>query len=286
MRALSIVLLTAGCAFALSGAPASVGVVRSYGEFKVDGASVRGNSTLLAGDVVESTTANATANVGTAEVTLLPSSRAAVYTDHTTLQKGTAIFKGTSHALDAGTLHVVPTSANSLVGVGYNDLKSVTVSAQSGGADVFSSGGVLLASVAPGASLAFEPLSAGAASGAAGQADANAPVHLKGKLIKERDEKEKKDKYFVIMDGKKYEVTSTTLNLNSYVGKVITATAAVVTVTAVATVVTVSTISVVAAVAAAGLSTAAIAGIVVAGATGGIVGGLGASGAFSSASTK
>jgi hypothetical protein len=71
----------------LSGAPSSIGIVRSYGEFRVDGAAIRGNSTLMAGDVVETMAMNTTINLGATEVTLLPESRAALYADHTTLQR-------------------------------------------------------------------------------------------------------------------------------------------------------------------------------------------------------
>lgn len=275
MRVLWSSFLIIGCALALSGASTSIGVVRSYGEFKVDGAAVRGNSTLLTGDVVESTTMNATANVGNAEVTLLPASRVTVYKDHTTLQTGTTMLRGTSHSVEAGTLRVVPSEAHSLVTVGYNDKKVISISTHAGAAEVFTSNGQLLASLNSGGALAFEPgTGAGSSASGARQAAANAPVQLHGTVTA------KDGKYFVLMDGKLYEVTSSTIKLSSYLGKVIDATASIVSVTPDLTVVAVNTVTSAAAAAGAGLSAATII-VIVGAATAGIVGGLAASGSFS-----
>ena len=275
MRVLWSSFLIFGCALALSGASTSIGVVRSYGEFKVDGAAVRGNSTLLTGDVVESATMNATANVGNAEVTLLPASRVTVYKDHTTLQKGTTMLRGASHSVEAGSLRVVPSEAHSLVTVGYNDKKVITISTHAGAAEVFTSNGQLLASLNPGGALAFEPgTGTGARDSGARQAGANPPVQLHGTLTA------KDGKYFVMMDGKLYEVTSSTIKLSSYVGKVIDATASIVSVTPDLTVVAINTVTAAAAAAGAGLSAVAIVVIVGAG-TAAVLGGLAASGSFS-----
>ena len=42
-----------GCLVLLIAGPASIGVVQSTGEFRVDGSAIRGNSTLFEGSVVE-----------------------------------------------------------------------------------------------------------------------------------------------------------------------------------------------------------------------------------------
>lgn len=166
MRTFSCALLIAGCMFSLSGAPSSIGIVRSYGEFKVDGAAVSGNSTLMAGNVVETMAMNTTINLGATELTLMPESRAALYSDHTTLQRGTTLLRGaSSHALEAGNLRIVPTSAHSLVEVGYSDRKLITISARTGAANVFTASGELVASLNPGSALAFEPTSGASGSG-------------------------------------------------------------------------------------------------------------------------
>jgi hypothetical protein len=273
--------LIAGCMFPASGAPSSIGIVRSYGEFRVDGAAVRGNSTLVAGDVVETMAMNTTVNLGATEITLLPESRAALYSNHTTLQRGTTLLRGaSSHALEAGNLRIVGTSPHSLVQVGYSDRKLITISAHAGAANVFTSSGELLASLNPGGSLAFEPAS-GASGLGSGQATANAGATVKGKLTK------KNGAYFVISDdGKTYEITSTTVNLDQYVGKVVTAAGSVVSSSGGVTVVTVASVSVASVAAGAGLSAGAVTAIVVGGAAAGTLGGLAAAGSFSGKSAS
>jgi len=273
--------LIAGCMISVSGAPSSIGIVRSYGEFRVDGAAVRGNSTLMAGDVVETMSMNTTINLGGTEVTLLPESRAALYADHTTLQRGTSLVRGTaSHALEAGALRIFPTSPHSLVEVGYSDQKLITISAHAGAANVFTSSGELLASLNPGGSLAFEPAS-GASDSGSGQATANTGVTLKGKLTK------KNGAYFLVSDdGKTYEITSTTVNLDQYVGKVISVAGSVVSSAAGVTTVSAASVTAAAVATGAGLSTGAITGIVIGVAAAATLGGLGAAGAFSGKSAS
>ena len=46
-------LLTIGCLLALIAAPASIGIVKSTGQFRVNGSAIPGNSNLFEGDVVE-----------------------------------------------------------------------------------------------------------------------------------------------------------------------------------------------------------------------------------------
>jgi hypothetical protein len=264
--------------FLLSGASSSIGIVRSYGEFRVDGAAVRGNSTLMAGDVVETMAMNTTINLGATEVTLLPESRAALYNDHTTLQRGTTLVRGaSSHALEAGSLRIVGTSLHSLLEVGYSDRKLITILSHAGAANVFTSSGELLASLNPGGSLAFGPASEAADSGS-GQATANAGVTLKGKLTKKNGE------YFLTDGGKTYQIMSSTVNLDQYVGKVITVAGSIVTSSGAVPVVTAASVTLVAVAAGAGLSAAAVTAIVVGGAAAGTIGGLAAAGSFSSSS--
>ena len=276
MRAFWSSVFIVGCALALSGASTSIGVVRSYGEFKVDGAAIRGNSTLLTGDVVESTTMNATATVGKAEVTLLPSSRVTVYKDHTTLQQGSTLLRGTSHAVEAGNLRVVPNQDHALVQVGYNDKKVITVSTHAGAAEVFTSSGQLLASLNPGGALSFEPATGGGASASSGarQTGANSSVQLHGTITT------KDGNYFLVMDGKTYRLTSTSIDLAKWVGKVVDTTASIVSTSGDITVVSTGAITSSSAAAGAGLTTGTVL-VIVGEATAGVLGGLAASGSFS-----
>ena len=276
MRIFGCLLLACGCLLSLYGAPASIGIVRSYGEFRVDGAAVRGNSTLMAGDVVETMAMNTTVSLGHTELILLPESRAALYGDHTTLQRGSTLLRdASSHALEAGGLRIVPTSSHSLVEVGYGDRKQITVSAHAGAADVFTSSGELLASLNPGGALEFDPSSAASGSGS-GQASASTGLTLTGKLTTSNGN------YYVKMDGKTYQVTSTTVDLAKYVGKTITTTGSVVSATGGVTVVTVASVTASAVAAGAGFSSAVLTSVIVGAAAVGTIGGLGAAGAFSS----
>lgn len=47
------IILISGCLQVMIGAPREIGTVRSLGEFRVDGAAIRGNGTLFDGDVIE-----------------------------------------------------------------------------------------------------------------------------------------------------------------------------------------------------------------------------------------
>lgn len=268
--------LMAGGMLALSGAPSSIGIIRSNGEFKLNGAAVRGNSTLISGNSVESTTAKTVINVGPSEITLLPESRATLYSDHTLLQRGTTLLRGTSsHALEAGQLRIVPVSDNSLVEVGFDDRKLIRIAAHTGAAEVFTSSGELLASLSSGSGLTFGPASGGSSSG---QASANAGIELKGKLV------EKSRKYFVVMDGKTYEVSSRTVNLGKYVGKVIDVNGTIVATSTESTTVEVGSVSSAAAAKSSGLSGRAVVAIVAGMAAVGTVAGLAAVGSRKSIS--
>ena len=276
MRTYMYAFLMAGGMLALSGAPSSIGIIRSNGEFKLNGAAVRGNSTLISGNSVESTTAKTVINVGPSEITLLPESRATLYSDHTLLQRGTTLLRGTSsHALEAGQLRIVPVSDNSLVEVGFDDRKLIRIAAHTGAAEVFTSSGELLASLSSGSGLTFGPASGGSSSG---QASANAGIELKGKLV------EKSRKYFVVMDGKTYEVSSRTVNLGKYVGKVIDVNGTIVATSTESTTVEVGSVSSAAAAKSSGLSGRAVVAIVAGMAAVGTVAGLAAVGSRKSIS--
>jgi len=264
---------------ALFGSGSSIGVVRSYGEFKLDGASVRGNGTLVAGDVVESANLPATASLGGSEVTLLPSSRATLYKDHEVLQSGTTVLHGSAYSAEAGGLRVVPVSGGAVLQVGYNGQSRVTVAAQQGGAEVFTASGELIASLNPGGALAFGPEAGMPSPSGAGQAGADTAVQIEGTLIA------KNGQYYVTMNGKLYQVSSDTIKLAKYVGKTIKATASIVSSTGTTTVVTVGTVSIVGA-AAGGLGAGALGAIIGAGAAGGTLAGLAAAGTFGGSSSS
>ena len=166
----AICLISGGCLLVLAAAPPSIGTVRSNGEFRVDGAAIRGNSTLFEGNLVETSDARSVVQLGSLQLTLLPGSSAKIYHDRTVLQRGSELVSGSGqHVVEAGGLRI----ASSAVQVEIPAPGRVAVAAREGGAEVRNSTGVLVASMRAGMALAFEP-----------QAAAATAVRMTGILIK------------------------------------------------------------------------------------------------------
>ena len=89
MLKLAFSLLTTGCLI-LAAAPASIGIVKSTGQFRVNGSAIRGNGNLFEGDMVETGDARSVVHVGTTQFILLPESRAHIFRDRTVLEKAPA----------------------------------------------------------------------------------------------------------------------------------------------------------------------------------------------------
>jgi hypothetical protein len=153
----------AGSLLALSAA-SSIGFVKSTGEFRVDGAAVRGNGTVFEGNLVETAAARSVIQLADAEITLAPESRARVYRDRTVLEKGSGFVKdGARHVIEVATLRIVPSARDSVVQIDITSPSNVTVATRGGPAEVHNSSGVLTASLLPGMALAFNPQAAAAA---------------------------------------------------------------------------------------------------------------------------
>ena len=156
-------LCIAGSLFVLSAA-SSIGFVKSTGEFRVDGAAVRGNGTLFDGNLIETAAARSVIRFADAEVTLAPESRARVYRDRTVLEKGSGFVRdGARHVIEAATLRIVPSARDSVVQVEITSPTYVTVATRNGAAEVRNSSGVLTASLLPGMAVAFNPQAGAAA---------------------------------------------------------------------------------------------------------------------------
>jgi hypothetical protein len=156
-------LCIAGSLLALSAA-SSIGFVKSTGEFRVDGAAVRGNGTVFEGNLVETATARSVIQLANAEITLAPESRVRVYRDRTVLEKGAGFVKdGARHVIEAATLRIAPSTRDSVVQIEITSPTYVTVATRGGPAEVRNSSGVLTASLLPGMALAFDPQAGAAA---------------------------------------------------------------------------------------------------------------------------
>jgi hypothetical protein len=163
----AISVLMSGCLFAVTAAtPPSIGTIKSSGEFRVDGSTVRGNSTIFEGDVIETEAARSVVVLSGTEITLSRQSRMKVFGDRIVLEDGSGLVRDDGkHVIEAATLRIVPAPKDSVVQVETSGPTHVAVSAQSGSAEVRNSAGVLIASLRTGMALSFDP-QAGAAAAA------------------------------------------------------------------------------------------------------------------------
>ena len=162
MRLLACLILV-GCVLILTASAPSVGIVKSTGDFRVDGSIIRGNGTVFDGNLIETTAARSTVQLGAAQITLLPNSSAKVYRDRTVLESGSELMRnGEKRTIEAATLQIASASKDGVVLVAMGGPNNVKVFATSGAAEVRTAAGLLVASLSPGMGLAFTP-QAGAA---------------------------------------------------------------------------------------------------------------------------
>src|ERR1035441_4743902 len=109
-------LLTIGCLLALIAAPASIGIVKSTGQFRVNGSPIPGNSNLFERGAGKTGGGRPTVQTGASRFTLLPQPRAHIFRDRTVLEKGSGLLAGTqSHTVEAATLRIAPAAKNSVI---------------------------------------------------------------------------------------------------------------------------------------------------------------------------
>ena len=151
----AIALLTCGCLVSVAASPSSIGFVVTSGQVQVDGAVVRGNSTLFQGNVVQ--TGNATSDLmfpGGSNLLLQPGSTITVFRESSVLEHGAAIQRG-SHVLFADGLKVSSLSPQGAVLVEMQDSFHIKVAAQGGPAEVRNPAGRLVARLEPSKALSF-----------------------------------------------------------------------------------------------------------------------------------
>ncbi|MEN6532128.1 MAG: hypothetical protein ABFD60_12845 [Bryobacteraceae bacterium] len=165
-------LLAAGTLSFNYASTASIGMANATGSFQLDRATVTGNATVFDGTLVETKTVPSSLSLdGGAQVQLGTASRGKVYRGRLVLEQGqTRVRRASGLRVEALNLRIVPESG-ALVTLGGDE--RVRVEATSGAVRVTSSEGVLLANLASGAALDFQPQAAGAA----------APVTVTGCLV-------------------------------------------------------------------------------------------------------
>lgn len=147
-----LLLALAICVISTLGISASVGVVSSTGDFRVDGSQIRGNGTVFEGSVIETASSRSTVQLGDLQVTLLPDSRLKAYKGRAILEKGWGIVnQGT---MEAASFQIAPSKGSSAI-VQMAAPKSLNVVAQAGDTQVRTTQGVLVASVRAGMGMAF-----------------------------------------------------------------------------------------------------------------------------------
>ncbi|MGB7760356.1 MAG: hypothetical protein WBL61_11035 [Bryobacteraceae bacterium] len=193
-------------------APLSIGFIKSAGDFRIDGSTIRQNGTLFDGNLIETTASRSVIELASVEITLSPDSRAKVFRDHTVLEKGTGVVKDAgNHIIEADTLRISPSAKDSVLQVEVTSPSSVTVAARSGAAEVRSATGVLVASVRPGLALAF-----GSQAGAATAFDMTGIEEFKD------------GKYFLTDDTTHVTVQLEGPDLAKYVGKCVEVTGSII----------------------------------------------------------
>lgn len=199
------VFLCAFAQFPLAAAASSIGFARSSGEFLVDGASVRGNSTVFEGTLIETAAARSIIQLACAQITLAPQSRLRVYRDRALLEKGTGSIKDGGHyTMVAATLRVASSAPASIVQLELKSPLALTVAARGGPAEVRNASDILTASVASGAALSFEP-----------QSDSPDVVKMTG-IVESRG-----GAYFLTDETTKVFFQIVGSNLSKYVGKTV-----------------------------------------------------------------
>lgn len=152
-----VTVFAGGCLLVLTAATGSIGTIRSSGDFRVDGSTVRGNGTLFDGNLIETTSARSVVQLHAVQITLAPESRAKIYQDHTVLEKGAGLLRDADkHVLDAASLEIAPAGKDAVIQVDVQGPGRISVAARSGGAQVRNSSGVLVATLLAGTALEFD----------------------------------------------------------------------------------------------------------------------------------
>lgn len=146
-------------------APPVIGTVTASGAFRLNGDTVLANGTLTEGAVIETVRGDLSVRLsGGARLSLGAGSRGRLYSDHILLEKGEArLENAAAFHLEALGLTIRPDRETSTGRIGLLASHRVRVAVLTGGFRVLNARGVLVANVAAGSALAFEPQAPAAA---------------------------------------------------------------------------------------------------------------------------
>ncbi len=156
----------------IAGSPV-IGTAITKGAFRIDNATVSGNATLFEGSLLETSTGSSSVQLTSGARFLLDAeSRGHLFGDRLVLEKGsTNLENGTGFRLVALGLTIQPERGVSIARVSIEGTRRVRVSSTRGGMRVLNSNGEMVANLAAGAALSFEP-----------QAEASNITRVTGKL--------------------------------------------------------------------------------------------------------
>lgn len=158
-------------------APSAIGIATAKGGFRIDNAAVSGNGTLFSGATVETDRASGQLALRNgARLQLGANSRAKIFENRLVLEQGAGQFRAgekNQFNLEARSLRIIPADASSVAHVSMVGANRIHVSALRGSFRVASANGVVVAALAAGHALEFEP----------SQAGASAPSKLSGCVV-------------------------------------------------------------------------------------------------------
>jgi hypothetical protein len=154
-------LILVGCLTISQAAGPAIGFAIAKGSFQIDGASVSGNATLFGGATIETGAASSRLQFSNgARIELAPQSRAKIFSDHLTLEKGFGELADQKYRIEARSLRIETNEPKSLARVSLVGSKDVVVTALNGPVRVYNEVGLLVANVRPGVAMSFQPQAA------------------------------------------------------------------------------------------------------------------------------
>ncbi len=159
MNVATLVLISNGMLGLAVAAPPVIGTVMAGGAFRLNGDTVQVNGTLTEGAVLQSGRGSSAVRLaGGARLSLSADSRGRLYSDRMILEKGeTRLESGAGFHLEALGLTIRPDRGLSTGRIGLVGSTRVRVAARTGSFRVLNERGALVANVAAGSALAFEP---------------------------------------------------------------------------------------------------------------------------------
>jgi len=146
-------------------APSAIGIATAKGGFRIDNAAVSGNGTLSSGATVETDRASGQLALRNgARLQLGANSRAKVFEHRLVLEQGAGQFRAGEQSqfnLEAHSPRIIPPDASAVAHVSTVGANRIHVSALRGSFRVTSANGMVVAALAAGRALEFEPSQAG-----------------------------------------------------------------------------------------------------------------------------